>query len=125
MNLILRDADAARVDTAAQGIRKWEFVASGVASESPYHQWKCAFYLGRGSGGTTYVLRLHDFGDPDEEYEDDEPYIEPVALACDAGGIEVDEVVRTLLEEYRAAGGKYIEEYEDIGPFEIDAAEDE
>ena len=121
MKVFFRDTDgSALVEQLGSGISEWELIASGTASQSPYHQWRCAFYLGRSGDSKTYALQLHDYGDPDEEYEDDDPYIEIVAVMVDAGGVDADEAVRTLLAEYQERGGKYIEEYEEIGDFDFD-----
>jgi hypothetical protein len=120
MELLIRDRDeAAAIEAAANGIGRWEFIASGTTSQSPYHQWRCAFYLGRSQNGQAAALQLRDFGDPDEEYEDDEPFVETVAVARDTDGRDVSEVVRTLLTAYRGAGGKYIEEFDELGDFDL------
>ena len=124
MKLCFRETDGpAVVEPMAAGISTWELIASGTASQSPYHQWRCAFYLGRSMDGKAYALQHHDYGDPDQEYEDDEPYVEVVAVMVDAGGVGAHEAARTLMAEYQERGGKYIEEYEEVGDFDIDVDE--
>ena len=92
MKLYFRDTDGpALVEGLASGILTWELIASGTASQSSYHQWRCAFYLGQSGDSASYALQLHDYGGPDEDYEDDDPYIEIVAVMVNADGLDADE----------------------------------
>lgn len=121
MNIHVRSKHSAPlVEEFAGQVTEWEFIASGEGSESPFHQWRCAFHLGRIGDGTAYALQLHDFGDPNEEYEDDEPFVEVVAVATGVAGEDKNEVLRAVMDAYVQSGRKYIETYDEIGDFDVD-----
>jgi hypothetical protein len=96
------------------------FIASGDGSDSPYHQWRCAFHLGRTPDRSAYGLILLDYGDlDDDDYDGEDAYVETVAVATDVAGWQESEIVQALLKAYRDAGGKYIDTFDEVGDFDL------
>jgi hypothetical protein len=99
----------------------WEFIAKGEGSEDCYHQWDCAFHLGRSEDRSVYALQLTDYGDPDNA-DPSRPRTgaKKVVAACqDPGTDDEGIIVRQLLTAYREQGGKYIEGYHRVGRFDL------
>ncbi len=106
---------------------EWEFIAKGEASESPFHQWDCAFYLGRSRDRSVYALQIIDFGDPDnrDPSEDEEGFEKVVAICHEPDTDDENLIVQQLLSTYKKHGGKYIELYHDVGRFDLDDLDEE
>jgi hypothetical protein len=101
---------------------QWKLIAQGEASETPYHQWDCAFWLGRSADGSVYALRMDDYGDPDvltkrgERYA---PRCRVVAAYDQPGTFDESEIARRLMAVYEEHGGKYISLYHWRGRFDL------
>jgi hypothetical protein len=121
-----QDGDRALKPFLRRLTKEWEFIARGETSQDRYHQWRCAFYLGKSRDRSVYALQIVDFGDPDnrdysedEEDEGSEGFEKVVAVCHDPGTDDEDLIVRQLLSTYWKQGGKYIEGYDDIGRFDL------
>jgi hypothetical protein len=117
--------DSALASFLSELTDNWEFVASGEASESPFHRWNCAFYLQRSPRRNLYALLLVDFGDPDDavlDQADDneaEGLAKVVAVWLAPPTTDESAIARVLLETYRRHGGKYIDSYHDEWRFAL------
>jgi hypothetical protein len=103
---------------------RWEFIAKGETSETPYNQWVCAYWLGKSADGSVYALRMDDFGDPDDLTKKGEPRAarcRVVAVFDKPDTADESEIVRRLLAVYRKHGGKWIELFHDSGRFDLTA----
>lgn len=110
------------IASATSGIPDdWEFLLSGEGSQSPFHQWECAFWIQRAPGSSLYALRLDDFGDPQDrsDGEDSVPRVRIVAAWVDPPTGDVSSIARAMLSRYKEVGGKYVEFIHDVGEYEV------
>lgn len=112
-----------RVDTLAERVVEWVFVASGEWSESPWHQGNVAYHLGRSEDGQVYVLSMEDIAMPEDDSDvEDFDSAEPVNVAAlvDARDLTPEQAVRALIAAVRKHGGKKIESFDELGEFPLD-----
>ena len=104
-----KDGDAAVRKLARKAFGDWEFVASGEASESPYHEWHSSFYVRFSVDRRDWALLFVDGS-----------YRKLVAACELVPPWDETSVVRHLYDAYVAEpGAKYIEFTHKLGRFDI------
>ena len=92
-----------------------EFLMDGDGAQSPYHQWRLAYYLGTSKSGRYFGLYVVDYGDPQDEPEED-GY--PSQLCVVVENPEVKDLRRIselLIHTYESGRGKTIDCIGDVG----------
>jgi hypothetical protein len=86
-----------------------EFLMDGDGAQSPYHQWRLAYYLGTSKSGRYFGLYVVDYGDPQDEFDED-GY--PLQLRVVVENPEVKDLRRIselLISTYESGMGKIID----------------
>jgi hypothetical protein len=92
-----------------------EFLMDGDGSQSPYHQWRLAYYLGTSKSGRYFGLYVVDYGDPQDEFDED-GY--PSQLCVVVENPEVKDLRRIselLIRTYESGTDKTIDCIDDVG----------
>jgi hypothetical protein len=89
-----------------------EFLMDGDGLQSPYHQWRLAYYLRTSKSGRYFGLSIVDYGDPQGDPELDSKDGYPVQLCVVVENPEVKDlrsISELLIRTYESGTGKTID----------------
>jgi hypothetical protein len=90
------DALAPRLDGGS------EFLMDGDGSQTPYNQWKMAYYLETSKSGWYFGVGIVDYGDPDEEESKDGYPVELAVVVEDPEATDLRIVADLLISTYES-----------------------
>lgn len=103
----------------AQRLVAWEFVCSGEDSDQGlFDWWECSFYLGWSQDKTLYGLLKCETRYDNMSVSTHLGSV--VALLRDPEEMNESTVACVLLRAYREAGGRHIEFFSEVGPYQLD-----